>query len=85
MDGEINLVAIANGKLEVALNDAKAALKKKRKSWYKDLSKTLVVIGACAFATFAAQGLMLAMGSTANLSAIPLSGGASLKLTIPIL
>lgn len=65
-----------DAQLQIAINETRQAIKNQQSGWAGALLATLGTIGACAFATWAVQGIFLASGSTMQGAIIPLQGGA---------
>ena len=66
--------------LQLAINETRQAIKKRKKSWMKDLCTTVAIVGACAFSSWALQGIT----SFGQMSILPIEGGAKIRFVITI-
>jgi hypothetical protein len=72
----------ADAQLQIAINETRQAINDRKSGWASGLLTALATIGACAFATWALQGVFLAAGSSVQGVITPIPSGAKFGLTI---
>lgn len=71
--------------LRQQIHELELEMKKKKNEWVKDLAAALIVVGACAFATFAVTTILAASGSSVSGAVLPtLSKGIKLGITLTL-
>jgi hypothetical protein len=65
-----------NVRLQIAINETRKAIQERDQGSISSLVTALAIIGACAFATWATQSVLLSTGASGNLTVMPLPNGA---------